>query len=253
MHFYTKDGESAHDIVGANGKLRPTTIRDARKLGLVPSVSTVKDLGCGMGLVQWMINLALDSALAHPYHPEEYTKDAWKEIVLKQYSKEKGMAAQRGTEIHDLLDQHLSNPKKKCNKDREYIMPVLEWLHENFHGVQWVSEKSFVHPTGFGGRVDLHSVTDNIVLDFKTKDKTELNDKMQYDDHKIQLSAYQEGLGLPAETKRYNLFVSVNENTPGLCHLVEATEHDRYYEIFQAMLTLWKLRNKYDPAGMLNG
>lgn len=251
MHFYDKNGNSAHEIVGKNGKLRPTTIKDARQLGLVPSVSTVKDLGCGYGLISWMLDLMLDTALQHPFHPEEYTQKEWKILVFKQYNKEKEKAAKRGTEIHDLLDKHLSNPKKKFGKDKEYIMPVLEFLQEEFHGVKWLSEASFVHKMGFGGRVDLHSITDNIVLDFKTKDKTELTKSMQYDDHKIQLSAYQEGLLLPSNARRFNLFVSVHKDTPGQCLLVEAEQHDVYWETFKIMLDLWKIRNKYDPSEVL--
>ena len=40
-HWYTKDGEPMYTIVGANGVERNTTLRDARSLGLVPSVTTV--------------------------------------------------------------------------------------------------------------------------------------------------------------------------------------------------------------------
>ena len=43
-HWYQKDGSPAYMIVGKNGKERPTTLRDARKLGFVPSVTTI--IGC---------------------------------------------------------------------------------------------------------------------------------------------------------------------------------------------------------------
>ena len=34
----------------------------------------------------------------------------------------------------------------------------------------WVTESSFSHPSGYGGRCDLHSPSTGIVIDYKTKD-----------------------------------------------------------------------------------
>ena len=40
-HWYNKTGEAAYTIVGSNGKERNTNLRDARKHGYVPSVTTI--------------------------------------------------------------------------------------------------------------------------------------------------------------------------------------------------------------------
>ena len=40
-HWYTQEGEPMYTIVGANGKERNTTLRDAKKEGFVPSVTTI--------------------------------------------------------------------------------------------------------------------------------------------------------------------------------------------------------------------
>jgi hypothetical protein len=40
-HWYDHDGKPMYTIVGANGKERNTTLRDAKKEGLVPSVTTI--------------------------------------------------------------------------------------------------------------------------------------------------------------------------------------------------------------------
>src|SRR5262249_48688686 len=76
----------------------------------------------------------------------------------------------------------------------------LKRLFPDVH--DWVSEKSFAHPLGFGGKVDLHSPSSGIVVDFKTKDGdfTELDSygkpkKLAWDQN-IQLAAYQVGLNL---------------------------------------------------------
>ena len=40
-HWYTRGGEPAYTVTGKNGKERNTTLRDARTMNLVPSVTTV--------------------------------------------------------------------------------------------------------------------------------------------------------------------------------------------------------------------
>ena len=62
-HWYTQEGEPMYTIVGANGKERNTTLRDAKKDNLVPSVTTVLSLVAKPGLENWKINQALNSAL----------------------------------------------------------------------------------------------------------------------------------------------------------------------------------------------
>lgn len=251
MHFYDTQGNSCHELVGKNGKTRATTIKDARELGLFPSVSTIKELGIGQGLIMWMHDLLLQSVLKFPYHPEGQSEYEWRKQVMTDYAVAKGAAAKRGTEIHDKLDIYYTTGIID-KEDEQFIVPVIKFVEERWPGVKWISEKSFVHPSGYAGRVDMHSL-EGIVLDFKTKDKDDLSKITTYDDHKLQLSAYQEGLNLPAYTERYNLFVSTSPNTPGACKLIQSKEHDKWVRIFNTMFELWKLRNNYDPAAFLNG
>jgi hypothetical protein len=34
-HFYDRDGTPRYEVVGSNGKVRPATLRDARKFGCI--------------------------------------------------------------------------------------------------------------------------------------------------------------------------------------------------------------------------
>jgi hypothetical protein len=43
-HWYTRTGECCYEIKGANGKMRSVTLRDARKLGLVPGFSAISKM-----------------------------------------------------------------------------------------------------------------------------------------------------------------------------------------------------------------
>ena len=63
----------------------------------------------------------------------------------------------------------------------------------------------------------------------------------------MQLAAYRVGLGIP-EARCANVFVSVTQ--PGLVVVYEWPQEDlaRGWNMFQSLLTFWKLKNKFDPS-----
>jgi len=251
MHYYTKTGESQHEIVGKNGKLRPTTLRDAKVLNLVPSVTTIMDIMGKPGLVFWLQQQVLLAAIETPYSGG--CPESWKRLVVSKSKKIGEDAAKRGNEIHDLMEKRFQNiilTVNNENNDLIIVQAAVDVISEMFPGYLWTTEQSFAHKDGFGGRVDLYGKSPEgsyVVIDFKTKDKTDPKDMVQYDEHKIQLAAYQVGLGLPYNTKRFNLFISVNKATPGLCKLVECKEFDKYKEWFYTLVRMWQLKNGYKP------
>ena len=56
MHWYDREGKPQHFVPSKNGKLRASTLRDARKHGWMPSVTSVLDIMAKPGLDQWKIN-----------------------------------------------------------------------------------------------------------------------------------------------------------------------------------------------------
>lgn len=238
-----------HTIVGKNGKERTTSIADARKLRLFPSVTTVMDVQAKPALIEWLQQELLAAAILQPYHPQEWEVDEWKKTVLAKMRVKGRKAAERGTEIHGKLDKFfVSGGFDVEDVDNEYLVGAIKLIDDTFGLDGWVSEQSFSNTrAGFAGCVDLHHPTKNIIIDFKTKDKEGLEGVKQYDDHKMQLAAYQMGLELPNNTRRFNLFISVNEKTPGHCSLVECTEFERYKNMFYHLHMFWMEKNKYDP------
>jgi hypothetical protein len=107
----------------------------------------------------------------------------------------------------------------------------------------WESEKSFSHSHGYGGQVDLCS--DEFVIDFKTKDMSKVKDvkKMVFDDHGVQLAAYDTGLG-DSGRRLINLYIDVES---GAVLEWEHEDTERYWNMFKHALELWKLIKKYDP------
>lgn len=248
-HYYTRDGSSCHEVMAKNGNMRATNITDARKLGLVPSVTTVKDTGAPYNLINWMLSLVIDQTITLPHLFTDLSIEDYKKEILRAYRVAKEKPAIVGNAVHDSMEKLFKG--KGFDDNKHFTEKPYNLILETFPGVMWRAEDSFSHPKGFGGRVDLWGKDDNgnsYIIDFKTKNKEVVDEKMQYDDHKIQLAAYQAGLQLPGNTRRFNLFISVHENTPGECCLVESKEFDKYLNIFYTLVKLWQQRNNYDSS-----
>src|SRR5499427_10324997 len=65
-HWYRRDGEPLHSVLSTKGEPRPTTLRDARKLGLLPSVTNVLGVINKPELVEWKMTQAVLAALTLP-------------------------------------------------------------------------------------------------------------------------------------------------------------------------------------------
>lgn len=247
MHWYDSEGRACHTVIGTNGKERATTLRDARKLVLYPSVTSILAIQDKINLTRWLINELVSWCIDNPYHPHDYinTSVYVKRAFIGMRSKGK-LASERGTEIHNKLEDYYKTGRI-CPIDADYITPAIELIGKEFGSRDWKSETTFCNQKhGYAGSVDLHC--SDIVIDFKTKDKTDIKDMVQYIDHKMQLAAYQEGLELKANTRRFNLFISINPETPGKCVLRECTEYDKYIDMFKLLSNFWHLKNNLYPT-----
>lgn len=243
-HWYGLDGSPQYTIVGKNGQERGTTLRDARVLKLLPSVTTITKCAAAPGLVNWMVDQAILSALTLPRRADEPEVD-WIRRV-KQDSKETARkAADKGSEIHGAIERHFQGmaPSEDMHP---HVKATVGALETHFGPQEWDSERSFAHPLGFGGKCDLHSKASRIVVDFKGKEFSDPSECKQYDEHLMQGAAYLKGFGL--EGGRFaNIFVS--RNRPGVVAVVEAgaEEIERGWQMFLALLTYWQAANNYRP------
>jgi hypothetical protein len=106
-HWYALNGEPRYTIKGANGRERNTTLADARKLQLVPSVTTIIRMAAAPALEKWKRDQVLLAALTLPRRDGEPEAD-WLRRV-EQDSQEQGkQAAERGTAI--------SQPSLQCSR-----------------------------------------------------------------------------------------------------------------------------------------
>jgi hypothetical protein len=242
-HWYAPDGLPFYTIIGKNGKERATTIRDARERDLRPSVTTItRDTLPSYGLVEWKINQAIDSALTLPKLESE-SLDDYKKRVKQDAEEQSKKAMEFGTSVHTAIEVFMAGKHVDPQYSQFCISALaeLERFIPDFDLSKCESERSFVHKDlRYGGKVDLHSRELNFVLDFKTKAFSPEQKIQVWDEQKLQLAAYKEGLGMP-KARALNVFISTTH--PGLVRIVEhdITEHERYWKIFQSLLNTWEL------------
>lgn len=242
-HWYSRDGKPTYTIIGKNGKERNTTLRDARSLNLVPSVSGIIRMAASPGLEVWKMQQMMLATLTLPRVEGETEEQYIERIIID--SKETGrMAAQRGTAIHASIQGFYEGA---TNIEHPYHAEATKKaLNEYFGERPWECEKSFASNLGFGGKCDLLDMMSNgIVADVKTKEFTDPSKVIAYDDHLMQLAAYRHGFNLP-KARCANVFVSVQE--PVQVKIVEWTQEDldRGWAMFSSLLRFWQLKNNYE-------
>ena len=235
-HWYDKEGEPRYTIVGVNGKERNTTLRDAKKEGYVPSVTSILNIIAKPSLENWKITQALEASLKVDQNDLEYInkcKYAGREVGMK--------AAKQGTKIHALIEKgFLGKSKNKTYK------VIKNFLDNKFPNEEWIAEDSFCSDLGYGGKIDLYSKS-GIFVDFKTKDNLEGKDpdRLVYDEHGMQLSAYAQGCKFKNPI-RVSIFVDRANTELIACHVWNKETHEKHKEMFNSILKYWQLVKNYE-------
>lgn len=238
-HWYDPSGTPRYTLTGKNGKERNTTLRDARELGLYPSVTTIIRQAAAPALEKWKRDQVLLAALTLPRMLNEAEAD-WL-IRVERDSQEQGRkAADKGTAIHGAIERHYRGEMP----DEEY----WDWVKvgrnkiDNVcgHDLIWRPERSFAHPLGYAGKCDLHS--DSWLIDIKTKDGVE--GAKLYDEHLMQLAAYRRALC--PEGRAGILFL---DRTQPVCAFVEAEADELAAGLvmFDSLLSYWCAKTGYYP------
>jgi hypothetical protein len=242
-HWYTREGVPQYTVPSKkDGSPRNTTLRDARTMNLVPSVTTILSVAAKPALTNWLQQQVLLAALTLPRRPDEPEKEYIDRIIND--SKEQGRsAADAGTDIHASIQGFYEN--NPTGKHHESVQACDLAITKHFGQQRWVSERSFAHDLGFGGKCDLFSGDgEGIVADIKTKEFSDPAKVDGYDEHLMQLSAYRVGLGIP-QARCANVFVS--RSVPDLVVVKEWSleDLDRGWEMFVNLLQFWQLKNSH--------
>jgi len=248
-HWYGQDGSPQYTVTAKDGQQRPTTLRDARKMNLVPSVTTVLKVAAKPGLDVWKNEQLLLAALTLPRVAGETEKEFIARVVTDSKATGK-LAAEQGTRIHESIESWYGGHKNVEHRETAMRFEESVFNHFKTHPDQpWLTERSFTSQMGFGGKVDLYCEPDEhaptgIVLDAKSKEFGPDDKVDAYDEHCMQLAAYRNGLGLP-HARCANVFAS--RTHPGLIAVKEWTEEELQtgWEMFKALHRFWVLKNKF--------
>jgi hypothetical protein len=244
LHWYTRKGETAYTVKARDGSDRPATLRDARKLNLVPSVTSIIKSAAAPALERWKLDQMLHAALTLPRGPTEPEAE-WISRVWTDSRETAKKAAERGTAIHAAIQAYYDGYGYE-DEFAEYIGGASEAVRTHFDSIPWKPERSFACQIGFGGKVDLSSKV-GAVVDFKTKDFGPDNTMKTWDEHAMQLAAYRFGLGMPS-ARCAICYVSVSH--PGYANVIEIKEPElqKGWQMFQGLLAYWKAKTGFDPS-----
>ena len=241
-HWYQIDGTPAYYVTAKSGEQRSTTLRDARKLNLLPSVTTIIKCAASPGLEAWKLNQMLLAALTLPRIDGE-PEEEFVQRVVKDSKEHAKMALERGTAVHSAIESMYSGVMH--SEYAEHQAGCYRAIELEYGITEFQPEKAFAHELGFGGKVDLFSKEGNgVVLDVKSKEFSDPTKVQGFDEHMMQLAAYRMGLDLP-DARCANVFVSVTN--PGLVVVKEWSQEDlaRGWLMFHSLLNYWQAKNQH--------
>ena len=249
-HWYHQSGAPCFNVPRADGKgTRSPNITDARKLGLLPSVTKIEGILNKPGLQRWKLEQMLHAALTLPQQDGE-TLDEFASRVIEDSEAQSQAARDRGTELHTAIEKYIRGETYDLEW-RPHVLLVHEALEQvEINILDSEAEKTFASPLAFGGKCDSLNFKQRWILDVKTKQVIDDSKKLAYDEHVRQLAAYSCGM---FDTLKMNgiraLNVFVGVNVPQV-RIREWTTEDlkRGLEQFLLLLQLWKLVNNFDPC-----
>jgi hypothetical protein len=249
-HWYRPDGTPVHKLPTSDGRgERPTTVRDAKRLGLYPSVTSILSILAKPGLERWKLDQVALACLRSPKTIEE-SEDYWCNRVRSAAFEQVEMAADLGTMIHGALELAMAS-QPYADDLRPYVEPVMAWKQQT--GIEIIDrEIRLVNKAeGFAGTSDVlfrYGQQGIGILDYKTRKTVPGQPVAAYDNQAMQLAAYAATYWGPENIDRVlaaNVFISTTE--PGRMEVVKHADLVRDWQAFRMVAALWRYQKGYDP------
>jgi hypothetical protein len=257
-HWYDETGKPCHTMPKARGGgTRDTTVRDARKLNLFPSVTTItKSILAAPQLARWLEGQLLKAAYkAPPIGGETY--EEWQASIRQKVAIQSEKTMQLGTDVHKALEDALGGMPfdgSVTARDGEdyplytFVNPVVELFADNGWRIHSLEET--VVGDRYAGTADVQYFGDDEygIIDFKTT-KDALKPFIP-DTYVMQIAAYHVAVhgGISDKAAGYNIFISTEQNIGAV--KAERYDADRLreeYEAFKRIVWLWCKTNKHWP------
>ena len=259
-HWYSRERTSVHEVPNKSkpGTMRPTTLRDARGLGLFPSVTTVIGILDRPQLTDWKLEQVAAAAFNTLVIPKlNYsTLEDWTKFILDKAFEQVSDAADLGTSIHAAIEAWAQG-KPYDDALKPYVDAVAKWCAAE--EITFLSNEEILvsEAHGFAGTADgaIRCKRGTGILDFKSR-KTKLGvPATPYDTQPMQVAAYHAAKfkGFQPDHIGVNLFISTTEKTEDGLARVDATwyscaELQAEWAAFEHVLSLWKHLKGYDAS-----
>jgi len=251
-HWYKPDGTPLHQVQKADGSgMRDTTLADAKKLNLLPSVTGITDIVAKPALMNWKAGQVAAAAFASPPTGEE-TLEYYSERIINASHTQVAGAADLGSKVHDALEKLLTEgPDAVPESMWPYVGPVVEWKKQAKITYDKIEKVLVSVEYGYAGRCDVLGYdTDGgpVVIDYKTRKTKPKQVCKPYDTQGMQLAAYavaHYGEAMLPHVKAYNVYISTTE-----IGRVDGYQHQSlvpHWEAFKAAAILWSHIKGYDP------
>lgn len=224
-HWYDREGNPRYTIIGKNGKERPTTLRDAKKEKLLPSVTSIIRCAAAPGLERWKSEQVLMAALTTDRLPNE-SEQEYIDRIIKDSQEQALKARERGTQIHAWVQGGFEN-ELITGEAYQYYLSASQTILNNCGDFEWYCETPF-STERYGGKIDL--INEKYIIDIKTTDKP-ISDLKLWESHIMQLAAYN------YDKNKECGILFINSNEPK-SKLVWATEDEisKGWNCFSALL-----------------
>jgi len=244
-HYYTKAGE-----------LIDGDLRQARKLGGLPSPTTVLNVLGSPGLKYYFRRQMWEATVTTPRLPGQSDDDYWD--TCQKWADEHGQAARdKGGDFHDLVQKFHErtmtsggNTGSLLISDEHPLYPQFmaytDWYFKNVKRSIMVEQA--VIGEGYAGRVDhVAEMMDGRIacIDPKTQDITKKKKFTYYSNWGVQLGAY---AGAIKPMPDVLISIAVSSKDPVVVEAYEWPKSPAYYhDIFLGLLKYWREDNSYWP------
>lgn len=256
-HYYDKDGTPCHG-----------TLREARKRGAYPSVSTTLGQVVARPALDFYKAQQITLAAVTYNFPPNTPEDEKCRLIIEDSRKEVEAAAIRGTYVHTLAEAAVRGKKpKQLQPEFARHYEALKFWAKGIHEVHKMEEVVVNHEEGYAGRVDLiatigdENENEVEVIDFKTRKFKKVGTFADgnpgvctigdphrvdsYDTDILQLSAYAFAVFDEPVAARS---VYIDPATGAIHdHIWSKDAVAEAFEVFKNVMAIWRWQKKYDP------
>ncbi|HOX59364.1 MAG TPA: hypothetical protein PLC99_20970 [Verrucomicrobiota bacterium] len=244
--WHTEDGVPMPSVLSATGGARPTTLSDARELGLLPSVSNILEVVHLPEQEVWKQGQAVLLGLTLPRREGE-SVDAYLERVMEARSQ---AAVGFGTKLHGWAERLARWVEVDPADPRAPWMRLLRaWFLANCVRVVWAERPLVNRELGYAGVGDLliehraHGIT---LVDLKLQNVKEGEGPSTYRSWGYEMAAYRAALG--EKVVCVTLIMNSREAHAPIEGRWSEEQMEMNWRGFRAARELWVVANNYDPT-----